>query len=262
MEELLFNPLFYLVAIPAVMVFGISKAGFGGIFGVLSVPIMSVIISPALAAAILLPLLIMMDVIVIYQYRRSFNRQYLFILIPFAAFGVLLGYFTVSTFSENDLRLLVGVIAVSFGVHSLYSARQSKATNSTNTSTAKISTIIDRFSGFIWGSISGFTSFHVHAGGPPASVYLLPKNMKPIIYAGTTGIYFSVINFIKLPAYLANGQITKETLLVSATLIPFVPISVAIGYRLVQKIEVSSYYTLISTVLILLGAQMIYVALV
>jgi len=233
------------------------------------VPLMALIISPTLAAAIMLPLLIMMDIIVIYQFRRTFNRQHLLALIPFATFGVLLGYLSISTFSDDDLRILVGVIAVVFGIHNIYNTIKSKPTPksvySASNATQTVKTTLkmkDRLSGLVWGSISGFASFHVHAGGPPASVYLLPKKMTPMVYAGTTGILFSIINFIKLPAYLATGQITKVSLIVSAVLLPFVPISVAIGYRLVQKVNVKPYYTFISLMLIVIGLQMIYFALV
>ena len=48
---------FYLVAIPAVILLGLSKGGFSGLSS-LAMPIMSLVSSPVRAAAIVLPILI------------------------------------------------------------------------------------------------------------------------------------------------------------------------------------------------------------
>ena len=54
---------FILFASFGVFVFGISKGGFPGPIAMLAVPVMSFVMSPIQAAAILLPLLIIMDCI-------------------------------------------------------------------------------------------------------------------------------------------------------------------------------------------------------
>jgi len=238
-------------------IYGISKGGFGGIFGVLSVPMMAIVISPAKAAAILLPILLVMDVFVLKKYWHTFDKSSLRVMIPCASLGVFFGYFTVDQFSEDMLRLLVGIIAIVFGAQYFFSGlvKQLLKINRTNALKRK-----DSLSGVIWGTIAGFTSFHIHAGGPPASAYLLPKKMSPVIFAGTSGIFFSYVNIIKLPAYLATGQITLDSLKVSAMFLPLVPISVYIGVSLVTKFDVKSYYSIICLVLIILGFRLIYVA--
>ena len=191
-------------------------------------------------------------VFVLKKYWRNFDKSSLWVMIPCASLGVFLGYFTVDQFSENMLRLLVGLIAIVFGSQHFLSVALSN-----NSSVLKRN---DRLSGIIWGTIAGFTSFHIHAGGPPASAYLLPKKMSPVLFAGTSGIFFSYVNIIKLPAYLATGQITIESLKVSAMFLPLVPISVYIGISIVTKFDVKSYYSVISLALIILGLRLIYIA--
>jgi len=251
MPDLLGNAHFYLVAIPAVMIYGISKGGFGAVFGIVSVPLMSMVISPLQATAILLPLLIAMDVFVLRKFWRSFDKRSIYLLVPSAALGVLAGYFTVGVFDENNARLLVGVIAIIFGLRH-FVVKQ----NVTNAIDNK-----DKAKGLFWGTIAGFTSFHVHSGGPPVSAYLLPKQLPPLMYAGTTGVFFGLVNLIKLPAFIATGQLSKENLMLSLILLPLVPISVSLGYRLAQKIDVKAYYSIISIALILMGARLLYVVL-
>ena len=66
-----FDLLFFTVAIPAVLLYGIAKGGFAGPLAILGVPLMSLVISPLQAAAILLPILCIQDLISIYSYRNS-----------------------------------------------------------------------------------------------------------------------------------------------------------------------------------------------
>jgi uncharacterized membrane protein YfcA len=54
------DPWFYFAAIPAVIVVGLSKGGFGGTMGMLAVPILTLAISPVQAAGIMLPILVFM----------------------------------------------------------------------------------------------------------------------------------------------------------------------------------------------------------
>ena len=55
---MLSDPWFYLLAIPAVLIYGIGKGGLGGALGILAVPMMALVIPPTQAAAILLPILL------------------------------------------------------------------------------------------------------------------------------------------------------------------------------------------------------------
>lgn len=253
MSELLTDLNFYFVAIPAVLVFGISKGGFGGIFGIVSIPLMSMVISPLQATAILLPLLMTMDVLVLKKFWRTFDKRSIILLMPSATLGVILGYFTVGAFDKDHARLLVGLIALAFGMIHFLSQHDG---NSARVEHNKV----DVAKGVFWGSIAGFTSFHVHSGGPPVAAYLLPKKLSPLMFAGTTGIFFGLVNWIKLPAFVASGQLSKDSLLLSLVLIPLVPLGVTIGYRMAKKVDVKAYYSIISVVLILIGFRLIYLS--
>ena len=77
------DPLFYVVAIPAVLLLGVSKSGFGAGFGALAVPMMALAVSVPQAAAILMPLLFVMDVLGMAAFRKDFDMPLLRFLLPF-----------------------------------------------------------------------------------------------------------------------------------------------------------------------------------
>ena len=52
---------------------GLSKGGFAGL-GLLSLPLMALVVSPVQAAAIMLPILIVQDVVTVWAYRRDLER--------------------------------------------------------------------------------------------------------------------------------------------------------------------------------------------
>jgi len=173
--------MFYVAAVAAVLIIGISKSGFGGGLGVLGVPVMSLYVPPLKAAAILLPILCVMDVITVWIYRKSWDRTNIKILLPASLVGVVIGALTFQYLSEAHIRIIVGVIAVVFSLLFLL-RRNNPAKRGPNL-----------FRGSFWGLIAGFVSFGVHSGAPPANVYLLPQRLDKTIFVGTLAVLFAVI---------------------------------------------------------------------
>lgn len=239
------DTLFYILAPIAVLIAGISKSGFGTGLGVLAVPLMAIVIPPAQAAAIMLPLLCVMDIFNVWQYRRSWDRENLVILLPAALVGIALGSFTFRYLSDAHIRILIGVIAIFF-VGIFFFER----TNQTKTSP-------DRKRGSFWGLIAGFASFGVHAGGPPVSIYLLPQRLEKSIYVGTTVIYFTVGNYVKLVPYYFLGQLNLENLTTSLWLSPVIPFGLWLGLMLHKKVNERWFYNLAYLFLLLAGAKLL-----
>jgi uncharacterized membrane protein YfcA len=242
---MLTDPLFYLCSVPAVMLYGIAKGGFGGPMAVLAVPLMALVMSPTLAAAILLPILVVMDALVVKTYWGIFDRRALQILLPGALVGIGLGYLSADLLNDDLMRLMVGAISLLFGLQSLFTLKAGSAAEH------------QPVAGGLFGMVAGFTSFSIHAGGPPFSMYLMPKGLTPLLYAGTAGIFFAVVNVVKLAPYYYLDQLVLENLLLSLVLMPLAPISVAIGHRLVKRSEAGFYYRVISLCLIVLGTLLV-----
>lgn len=240
------DPLFYAVAIPAVILVGLAKGGFVGALAMLGVPLMSLVISPVQAAGILLPILIAMDVFALWAYRGIYHKPNLKILLPAATTGILIGWLTASYVSEGHVRLTVGIIACLFTIDYFINWR---VANTPGTNVAK---------GGFWGTIAGFTSFVAHAGGPPVQMYLLPQKLEPRLYVGTCVIFFMVVNWLKVVPYAALGQLGFENLATSAVLAPLAPISIFTGAWLVKKLNVETFYKLAYAMIFVISLKLMW----
>ena len=111
------DPVFYAAAVPAVTLMGLAKGGFSGL-GLLSLPLMALVVSPVQSAAIMLPILVVQDVVTVWAYRHSWDARNLAILVPSAALGILLGYLLAAFVSDAAVTLSVGLVSISFAVRS------------------------------------------------------------------------------------------------------------------------------------------------
>ncbi len=240
------DPLFYLAAIPAVLLYGMAKGGLGGAAGALAVPLMTLAIEPVTAAAILLPIICVMDFHVIYLYRGNFDRPSIWIIVPAALIGVGIGALMMGTLSTDYLRILVGGIAVAFCLQFWLFRGASDELLATRTS------------GYFWGTIAGFTSMHIHAGGPPVSVYLLSKKLDKLTLVGTLGVFFAVLNYVKLVPYTYLQQFDTESLLTALVLSPLAPVGVRIGYWIIHRLDPAVIYRAIYVLLFVSGVKLLY----
>src|SRR4051812_19967658 len=104
---------FWSIAIFVATLTGLGKSGFG-FAGGLSVPLMSLVMPPAQAAAVMLPLLLVTDAASVYAYRHDWDRANMRVLMPAGMVGLGIGWLTFSLLSDNGLRIVLGFIAVGF----------------------------------------------------------------------------------------------------------------------------------------------------
>ncbi len=240
------DPFFYLCAVPAVLIFAMVKGGFGGGIAMISVPLMSLAVPPVQAAAILLPLLIVMDGVAIWSFRGQWSQKNINRTLPGAILGIIAGALTFHYLSEAAILLLIGFICVIFCLS--YWLRQDLDTK----------TEAGIIAGGFWGTVAGFTSFGIHAGGPPISIYLLPQRLDKVVLMGTFALFFGVVNIVKLIPYSWLGQFDSTNLLTSAVLIPLAPIGVRLGYFLLHKISEQVVYRVCYFFLMLIGLKLCY----
>jgi len=244
---LISDPLFYAVVIPAILLMGISKGGFGGGVGLIATPMVALVTTPTRAAAILLPILCAMDVVGVIAYRRSWDPVNMRILLPGSVVGIVLGTATFRFLDESLIRLLLGALALGFVLRYWLARTPQQAP-----------TAPSRRAGSFWAAVSGFTSFVAHAGGPPLSVYLLPQNMDKTLFVGTTVVYFTFVNYLKLVPYSLLGQFSGENLLTSLVLSPLAPLGMWLGIWLHRRIDEKLFYQVIYGMLAAVGLKLLY----
>ena len=235
----------YIISAIGVFIFGIAKGGFAGPISLLAVPLMSLSMSPLKAAGILLPLLVIMDIIAIYIFWKKWDHKILKIIVPASMIGIFFGAFTFQYTSENQIRLIVGIITILFVIISVVQKNNLllKPTNK---------------KGYFWASTSGYTSFLIHAGAPPMNFYMLPLKLDKITYIGTATYAFFIINIVKLIPYYFLDLLAPSNLKISISLVPIAVISVVIGYHLQKKISEKIFFNLIYILLFIAGLKLIY----
>ena len=241
----MFDFYFYITAIPAVMLFGISKGGFAGPIAILAVPLMSMAISPVIAAGIMLPILIVMDITALYFYWNKWKLDIVKLIIPPSLIGILIGSITFSYISDDGVRIIIGSIALLF---ILFTVLQS----------GNLLIKPTKIKGVFWSTVAGYTSFLIHAGGPPLNFYLLPQKMHKTIYVATFTLAFAIINAVKLIPYYFLGQLAPSYMTISLILLPLAPIGIIIGYYLHKKVSEKIFYNFIYFFLAIGGVKLIY----
>ena len=240
---------FYVAAIPAVLIAGISKGGFGGGIGVMSVPLMVLVIPPTLAAAIMLPILCFMDLFSLWIYRGKQNSSYLRIMIPAAIVGIVIGALGFRFLDDGLIRLLVGCIALWFTASVVIKALRPPPTN------RAVGSGVGR--GLAWSGVAGFTSFMAHAGGPPVQVYLLRENLDKTTYQATTVVFFTAVNYIKVIPYGMLGQFQAESLAVSVTLLPLALVDILLGAWLHNRVNDRLFFRICYVFLFFTGLKLV-----
>ena len=242
--------LFWAVSAAAVILIGLSKGGFGGLT-IMAVPLMSLVMPPTQAAAIMLPVMVVMDVFSLHAYRKFWNADVLKLMVPASLIGIGAGWALAGNVSDDAIRISVGIIAVIFAIYS--GARLWRGTEGQPPRWAQ-----NKWIGRLAAVASGFTSFFAHAGGPPFRAYVLPQKLDSRVFVGTSVIFFSVMNAVKLIPYGALGQLGTANLGVSLYLFPLAPIGVWLGVWGVKRLPMQTFYIIIYSLVFIVGIKLLY----
>lgn len=238
------EPLLWLLLLASLLV-GMSKGGLPGV-GMLAVPILSLMISPVIAAVLLLPIYILSDVVGVWLYRREYSPENLKILIPAGIVGVLLGWATAAYVSDLVVSFLIGVLGVSFCLSRWLRRSTPSAANPA-----------DLRRGLFWGTLSGFTSFVSHAGAPPYQIYTLPQQLPKMVFAGTTTILFACVNLAKVVPYSTLHPYTGSTLWMSVVLVPIAALGTVAGKVFIQNLSEKWFFLGVQVVLFLVSLKLV-----
>jgi uncharacterized membrane protein YfcA len=240
------DPFFYAVAVPAVLLVGISKSGFGAGFGSLAVPLMALAVSVPQAAAILMPLLLVMDLMGLRAFRGHFDWSLLRFLLPFGLLGSVIGFLLFKALDPRTLAGIVGVLTLLFLAQRLVFPPRSDSPPP------------PRWVGGILTTASGFTSFVAHAGGPPINAYMIPQKLPPLIFTATMAVFFFAVNLSKWGPYAWLGLLDMRNMITSLALMPIAPLGVWVGVRIAHRIDPVLFYRVVYTGMLLTGLKLVW----
>ena len=237
---------FWLAAAVAAVLTGMGKGGLP-VVGALTVPVLSLVMSPVAAAGLILPVYVISDWFGLYAYRKEFDARVLLITCVCMTIGVGLGWATAKIVPENLVTVLVGVISVAFSLNHLLRKPAVAAPKRAEWGPA-----------LFWCGLAGFTSFVSHTGGPPYQVYTLPLGMKKAVFAGTSTIAFTYVNAIKLVPYFLLGQINLTSLETSVALMPIAAAAVFGGVWAVKRLPEKQFFQIVVWALLIIGVELIW----
>lgn len=245
MYAIITEPTFYFVAVPSVILLGLSKGGFAGL-GIASTPLLALYLPPLEAAALILPILITQDAISVYVYRRDWDSWNLKVMLPGAFAGMAIGWLLASHLSDALVRIIIGVIGLAFVANTWLRRNQIEQHKATVTS------------GVIWGGVSGFTSFMTQGGGPPFQVHVLPQRLPKLVLVGTTTIFFAIINVLKIGPYFLLAQFTAKNFVTSLLLLPIAVLANFAGIWLVRVTPTGIFYQIAYVLLFLVSLLLLW----
>lgn len=244
--SLITDPFFYAVAIPAVLLLGVSKSGFGAGFGSLAVPLMALAVSVPQAAAILMPVLLLMDILGMAAFRKDFDLKLLRFLIPCGLVGTVIGTLLFKLLNTNTVAGIVGLFTLLFLAQRLLFPPKIDSAPP------------PKWLGALLATTAGFTSFIAHAGGPPISAYVIPLRLSPLKFTATMAFFFFIINLSKWIPYAWLGLLDMRNMATSLMLLPIAPIGVLVGVRLARRINPVLFYRFVYLGMFLTGAKLVY----
>lgn len=243
---LITDPFFYAVSIPAVLLLGVSKSGFGAGFGSLAVPMMALAVTVPQAAAILMPVLLVMDLLGMAAFRKDVDRALLKFLLPFGLAGIALGTLL---FRVLDARVVAGVVGL---VTLLFLAQRLLFPPRPDSPPPP------KWLGALLTATSGFTSFIAHAGGPPINAYVIPMKLRPVLFTGTMAFFFFFINLSKWVPYAWLGLLDWRNMATSLALLPFAPVGVWVGVRIAHRINQVLFYRMVYAGMFLTALKLLW----
>ena len=238
------DPLFYVLAIPAIVALGLGKGGFAGV-GMISTPLLALSVPPLQAAAILLPILLIQDAISVWVYRSNWSAWNLKVLLPGAVLGVGAAWLFAAHVPHGYVELAVGITGVSFVLYAFVAHMPAEPQQPSAAS------------GMFWGSLAGFTSTIIQVGAPPYQVYMLPQRLDKFTLIGTTIIFFALVNVMKIAPYLGLGQFSTRTLTTSALLLPLAVAANFLGLWLARRTPTELFYNIAYLLMLLISLALI-----
>ena len=160
--------------------------------------------------------------------------------------GVLAGWLTASLVSDTAVKMMIGLMGVGFVLNAWRKRHAEQAPKPASWR-----------QGMLWGSLSGFTSFISHAGGPPFQVYLLPQKLSKLVFAGTSTLFFAVINLAKLWPYHTLQPYGTNELMGAFVLIPFALVGTVAGAYLTRKIADDWFFKWVQVGLLAISVKLI-----
>ncbi len=226
---------------------GVSKAGFATGLGMLTTPLLATAVPPRQAIGIILPLLCCADLVTLSAFWKKWDLK--LVRYPFigAMVGVGLGMLLVNSISEHLLRVTIGatalVLTVLLLIRNVWFPTRTYAPGTLQS--------------LLVGVAAGFASTLAHGAGPIMVLFLMAQRVDKKIFIATNAIFFTALNLIKVPPYVASGLITRFTLIQDLRYLPMIPLGVFVGWLANRALPKKAFEILVYVLLLITSVQLL-----
>lgn len=245
--DILADPLFYAVVVPVIVLRGITKSLFGGGSGALTMPLLVLVLSPLQAAAIQLPLLLVMDIFAVRAYWRQWDRRMLWSMLPGIPLGFVAGALTFTLLDADGIRLVLGIVTLAFALNYW----RHRFLGNAGGGPPLLRPVVG-----LLAATASYASFVAHAGSAPAQMAMLRAGLGKTAFVATLVVFFATANYAKVGIYAALGLFTVPNLTASLVLLPLIPIGIGIGLALHKRIPQQPFFMTLHTLMLLVGAKL------
>jgi uncharacterized membrane protein YfcA len=240
---------FWIVTGTAAFLIGLAKGGMGGMLGAFATPLMALVLPADEVIGLVLPMLMVADIFAIAFYWKKWDWTLTWRMLPGAVGGVLVATLFLTNAPTRTIQISLGVIVLLFTIYKVFEKQ-----------ILKIFQYQPRnWHGYLAGILAGFASALAHNGGPPVTIYLLLQDgMTPLLFNGTSAIFFTILNWVKVPFYLAAGIFDPSQMLKILGLVLLIPLGTWIGIWAAGRIDPLQFERLILALLALTALLLIF----
>ena len=236
-----------LVAFAGVFLICFMKGAFGGGFAIVGIPFLSLVMDPVTAGGLLAPLFVAMDLFGLRYWKPStWSKQDLRLLVPGLVVGVGAGYLLFTVLDHRVIAILMAVVTLIFV--GLWFAAGGEVVTRPRSAPRAIAA----------GLTSGITTMVAHSGGPPLAIYLLPLGLSKEMYAGTTSMFFTVGNILKVAPWIAVAKPAGAVWTLMGISLLAVPSGVWLGWRLHTRLDQRELYRACYVLLVVTAMKLLW----
>jgi uncharacterized protein len=236
-----------LISLLSVFLIAFMRGAFGGGFAIIGIPMLSIVMDPLTAGALLAPLFIAMDVFALRYWKPStWSKPDLAVLLPSLALGIGLGFLALSAIDRRAVAVVMALITLLFTALWFLSGGQ--------VSVYPRSTAM----AIVAGVSSGVTTMVAHSGGPPLAIYLLRLGMAKEIYAGTTSLFFTVANAMKVLPWLLLIKPANSVWALMGICVLAIPTGIWAGWTLHQRLDQRQLYRACYALLVVTSFKLLW----
>lgn len=189
---------------------GVLKSGFAVGAGIFLTPILTLVMGPKEAVALVASMMLFTDIIAIFQYWKQWHARDIFYLALPCIIGAVLGAMLLHWFSPTMAKRAIGIIGFIYIASELFRIFIQKTVRSP-TAIRSISI----------GIIGGITSSLANSGSVFISTYVAGRLSKQL-FVGTLVVVFVGINLTKVVMFSALGILEARLWLTSLLLLPLI----------------------------------------